>query len=118
MKDHDINIADQIAATTAELDAAREVVRTLANDLADVSEVLEPVLMDHVKKIRAARMAGLEELRMLSAGITELRTVLLAKDTAQMLTVMERFLTVCREMEEFRAVGFLDAFVKLMAESR
>ena len=60
--DQDIKIAEQIAATRTELDAAREVVRTLANDLADVADVIEPILADHIKRIRQARMGSLDEL--------------------------------------------------------
>lgn len=32
-----------------------------------------------------------------------------------MLRQGERFLTLCRELEEFRAVGFLDAYIRLLA---
>jgi len=114
--DQDIKIAEQIAATRTELDAAREVVRTLANDLADVADVIEPILADHIKRIRQARMGSLDELRMISAGIRELRDTLMKPETAQMLDRAERFLRICRELEEFRAVGFLDAFLEAFRE--
>ena len=39
--DRDLEIAAAIKATHEELDAAREVVRTLANELADVIDVVE-----------------------------------------------------------------------------
>jgi hypothetical protein len=38
----------------------------------------------------------------------------LAADTERMLRQGERFLTLCRELEEFRAVGFLDAYIELL----
>lgn len=117
--DHDIKIAEQIAATRAELDAAREVVRTLANDLADVADVIEPVLENHIARVRRARMGSVDELRQISGAIKELRDLLTNADTKLMLDQAERFLRVCRELEEFRAVGFLDAFVQaFLGETR
>jgi hypothetical protein len=113
--DHDLKVAEEIATTRAELDAAREVVRTLANDLADVADVIEPVLQSHVKRLREVRMTTMAELREITAGVRELKTVMTSKDTEQMLTQAERFLRVCREIEEFRASGFLDDWVQLLA---
>jgi len=116
--DQDIKIAEQIAATRTELDAARDVVRTLANDLADVADVIEPVLADHIKRIRQARMTSLDELRQISAGIRELSELVNKPETMRMIDVAERFLRACRELEEFRAAGFLDAFIQSFSESR
>lgn len=115
-RDRDIKIAEEIAATRVELDQAREVVRNLANELADVADVIEPVLSSHVKRLREARMASLDELRQISNAIHTLTQLLTSQDTSHMLAQAERFLHVCREVEEFRACGFLDAWVRLLAE--
>ena len=113
--DRDLEIAAAIKATHEELDAAREVVRTLANELADVIDVVEPILADHTKRIRQARITALDEMRQVTVHLKDMREVLLAPQTDRMLAQAERFLAVCRELEEFRAVGFLDAFIQLFA---
>jgi negative regulator of replication initiation len=114
-KTQEIPVAEHLAETNKELEQARAVVRDLANDLAAVADVIEPVLSDHVKRIRQARMASVEELRQMAHAVRELRDLLLAKDTERMLDQTERFLRLCRELEEFRAIGFLDAFVQAFA---
>jgi hypothetical protein len=60
-------------------------------------------------------MASIDEMQLITTQIQELRKVLLAADTERMLRQGERFLTLCRELEEFRAVGFLDAYIELLA---
>jgi Na+/phosphate symporter len=115
MSDLDAELASAIHATTEELNSARAVVQTLANELADVIDVIEPALADHTKRLRQARMASLEEMRQVTTHIQELRKLLTAPETEYMLRQGERFLALCRELEEFRAVGFLDAYVRLLA---
>jgi septal ring factor EnvC (AmiA/AmiB activator) len=110
--DNDIKIAEEIQNARTELEASRDVVRTLANDLADVADVIEPVLLEHIKRIRAARMTSVDELRQISSEIAILRDTLAKPETARMLDQAERFLRICRELEEFRAVGFIDAFLQ------
>lgn len=113
----DIHIAEQIEATRKELDQARDVVCALANDLADVADVIEPVLADHITRIRHARMTTLDELRQISAGVQELRNMVLHPDMERTLLQAERLLRACRDLEEFRAVGALDAFLRAFTES-
>lgn len=81
-----------IRATTDELDAAREVVRTLANELADVIEVIEPTIAEHTKRLRQARMASLDEMRQISTHLHDLRKLLTSPETEYMLRQGERFL--------------------------
>ena len=116
MADEDLQIADAIRQTKDELEAAREVVRELANELADVIEVIEPTLAEHTKRLRQARMASLDEMRLITTTLQELRKLMLAPETEAMLKKGERFLAMCRELEEFRACGFLDAYVRLLAQ--
>jgi negative regulator of replication initiation len=115
MSDLDADLGAAIHATTEELEAARAVVQTLANELADVIEVIEPALADHTKRLRQARMASLDEMRQITTHLQELRKLLTSSETEHMLRQGERFLALCRELEEFRAVGFLDAYVRLLA---
>jgi hypothetical protein len=116
MPDEDLELAAAIQQTTEGLDAAREVVRNLANELADVIEVIEPTLAQHTKRLRQARMASLDEMRLITTSLQELRKLLLAPEMEQMLRQGERFLKLCGELEEFRACGFLDAYIQLLAQ--
>jgi ABC-type transporter Mla subunit MlaD len=114
---NEIPIAQHIADTRDELDKARAVVRELANDLADVADVIEPVLADHVKRLRQARMTSIDELRQIAAGIRELRQVLVTPEADLMIERATRLLAVFRELEEFRACGFLDAYIQAFART-
>lgn len=111
--DPDQQLANAIRVTTEEIDGARNVVRNLANELADIIDVIEPAIADHTKRIRQARMNALEEMRQLTTAIRDMRELLLSPKSEEMLVRAERFLAVCRELEEFRMCGFLDSFVQL-----
>lgn len=114
-RDRDLMLNQAIERTRGELNQAREVVRNLANELADVIEVVEPALTAHSTRLRQVRMSSINEMREISGQLKTLTDLLLAEKTERMLKQAERFLVVCRELEEFRAVGFLDAFVQLFA---
>jgi negative regulator of replication initiation len=115
--DVDEKLVNAIRATKEEIDGARNVVHALANELADVIEVIEPALVEHTRRLRQARMMSLEEMRQVTTAVREMRDLLLSKQTDEMLIRAERFLAVCRELEEFRMCGFLDAFVRLFVEA-
>jgi hypothetical protein len=85
MADDDLQIADAIRATQEELNTAREVVRQLANELADVIDVIEPAIAEHANRLRQARMSSLDEMRQITTHVMELRRVLLAPETERML---------------------------------
>ena len=76
MPDTDIELAQAIKVTHEEINTAREVVRNLANELADVIDVIEPALTSHTNRIRQARMASIEEMRQVTLGIRELKQVI------------------------------------------
>ena len=113
MPDTDIELAQAIKATHEEINTAREVVRNLANELADVIDVIEPALTSHTNRIRQARMASIEEMRQVTLGIRELKQIILADSTDQMLVKAERFIAICRELERWRADGTLDRLLRL-----
>jgi negative regulator of replication initiation len=94
---------------------ARLSINELANELANVADVIEPVLSDQVKRIREARMASTAEIGRIADAVRDLRTLLVSKEADQMVTRAERLLAVLKELEEFRACGSLEAFSKAFA---
>ena len=106
MPDEDLQIAEAIRQTHTELDAAREVVRNLANELADVIEVIEPALADQTKRLRQARMAALDEMRLITTNLQELRKLLIAPDTDRMLKQGDRFLALCHKWKNSAPADF------------
>lgn len=115
MVDLDTQLAEAIKTTHRELEAARVVVRELSNELADVIEVIEPALATHTARLRQARMASLEEMRLITAGLKELRMALVANETDVALKRAERFVVVCRDLDEFRRTGLLQALLSTIA---
>lgn len=107
----------EIATATAELEAAREVIRTLATDLADVAEVIEPVLLDHAKRLRQARMTTIDEIRLSVQALREYRDFLSSAHTQQAIDRGRQLVAVCTALEEFRMCGFLDAYLKAVVET-
>ena len=111
-------IAEDIERTRRELDEAREVVRILANDLANVADVIEPVLKDHADRIRRARMATVDEIRQISTAVLQMRELLCATETAEALDQAERLVTICRDLATVREIGVLAAFVRAWSAER
>lgn len=118
MADKEIELIKNIHDASQELDAAREVVRTLANDLADVADVIEPVLADQAKRIRAARMSVIDECRQVATALREFRESIGSPSMTHAIEMTERFVVVFEKLEEFRACGFLDAYVEMFAKMR
>lgn len=113
MTDIDQQLMTAIETTTADLDAARETIRAMANELSDVIDVIEPALADQAARLRRARMSSLDEMRLISTALVDLRDTFLAPRTATAIHEAERFLAVMKELEEFRACGALEAFMQV-----
>jgi DNA-binding transcriptional ArsR family regulator len=113
---NDTQLIQEIQTATSELETAREVVRNLANDLASVADVIEPVLMDHATRIRRARMTTVDEVRQSISALKEHRDFLLDKKTAEAVKIGNQLIDVCQRLEEFRMCGFLDAYLKAVVE--
>jgi negative regulator of replication initiation len=107
----------EIATATAELEAAQDVIRTLAKDLADVADVIEPVLLDHAKRIRQARMTTIDEIRQSVQALREYRDFLASEQTQRAIDRGKQLVAVCTALEEFRMCGFLDAYLKAVIET-
>jgi len=105
-------LVDAIHNATVELDAAREVVRGLANDLADVADVVGPVLDDYSKNLRSRRMALVDECRLISVAIRQVHDAAMAPTMMAALERVERLVKACGELERFRRDGALDAYLK------
>lgn len=115
MSDHDAELVKAIADTKRELEESKEVIRALANELGEVADIIEPALAGQAERIRRVRMSTLDEVRQVVAGLKELRDAVGNERTERAIANGERLLAVCRELEEFRASGFLDAFLKAFA---
>ena len=105
-------VTRDLALAKEQLDAAREVVHGLANELADVVDVIEPILADHIQRIRRTRLATLQELREITAGLKEVKTTLTDPGLTAAIATGERFVAVMEKLEEFRACGFLDSYLE------
>lgn len=108
-------IVKSIHEATKELDEARDVVRNLANDLAEVADVIEPILTEQSQRIRRARMQVIDECRQTAVALKEFRDILQSNAMLSAIERAERLISACKELEEFRACGFLDAFLEAFA---
>lgn len=105
-------LVNAIRDSTSELDKAREVVRDLANDLADVADVIEPVLEGYGKRIRASRMTIVSECEQTSAALKAFVKIIMDPSVLKAIEQSERLLKAMNDLEQFRLCGGIDAYLR------
>jgi hypothetical protein len=103
------DIAHGLQAINAEVRASKEILQQLKNEVDAVYEVVGPSLMRQAQELRAARMTAVSEVRDSLAALRDVRRFFLESDYETEIARLERFVKVCREIQELKASGVFDA---------
>lgn len=106
---HMENVVDEIQELTKCLDGSTAVLRNLVNEVTSMTNLIEPALLDSIKRARANRMALVQELRASLEQMREVRSFFLDSNYEKEMDRLERFTRLCREMLELKAAGIFDA---------
>ena len=101
-------IGNLIKCANMEVSESKEVLEKLANDVKALSSVIEPALLDHIKGIRSARMAAVTEINQSLQALRDIRKFFLESDYQTEMERLERFVKICREINELKQTGILD----------
>lgn len=107
------NTAAMLEATNMQLTEAKATMQSLVNELKGSAEVIGPALMKHVQECRAARMTVTTEVRDSLAALRDLRKFFLESDYEVEMTRLDRFVSLCRELQALKQAGVLDAVVDI-----
>ncbi len=105
-------LTEVLATTRQELEAEKQAIQALANELAETSDIILPALIEQTSKIRAARMAAVEEVRQVLQAMKDVRAVVSGAHSD--FSHLERFIALCLELKALKADGILDAVVEAL----
>lgn len=98
-----------IKSLNCELEESKKILQNLANDISAVAEITEPQLMNHVKRLREARMTAVREMTQTLQSMKEIRKFLFEQNYHEEMNRLKEFVSLCREIKELKAEGVLDA---------
>lgn len=107
------NITETLSITREELEAAKEDLEGLANELAAVADIIEPALIDQTRRIRAARITAVDETRQALTALRELRAFFSEAGYTKEIERMEHFVAICQQFKKLKDEGLLDAVVDM-----
>jgi hypothetical protein len=98
-----------LGAVTDEVKKAKEELEDVKNQAFAVSDVLLPEMLSHVKRLREVRMSVTDEMRQSLQALRDVRMFFMESDYAVEVARLERFVALCRELQELKRDGTLDA---------
>jgi len=102
-------IATELQAITAEVTESRRVLSELARDVQAIADMIEPALLNHIRRLRDARMTVVREIADCLKSLQDIREFFLAKDYTLEMERLARFVEMGREFDRLRTTGVLDA---------
>ena len=105
----ELNPVDKMLETTnKEMETAKRVLQELANEVTALADIVQPALEKQIASLRSARMATVNEIQSLTA-MRDIRKFFLEADYAVEMERLERFVRLCRDLQELKASGVFDA---------
>jgi len=103
---------EMVKAAKAEMD---EVVRSMEAaklQVFEASDIVGPLLVEEVKRLRSARMAVMSEVRDSLKALEDVRAFF-GPEHAQDVQRMERMISACKEIKALKDEGVLDVLLAL-----
>lgn len=101
--------AQLIQSVNVEVQESKRILRELSMEIKAVGDIVGPMLLGQVKSVRDARMTTVNELKESLAQFREVRKFFLESDYEREMQRLERFIAACRELQQLKASGVLDA---------
>ena len=98
-----------LTSINAEVVESKNTLQSLANEVSALADVIAPSLIKQIDEIRKSRMAMASEIRELISPMRDLRKFFLESDYEIEMQRMERFVKLCRDVQELKSSGVFDA---------
>ncbi len=92
-----------------EVEKSKKTLEQLDTKVKALAEVVLPELLRQTKKIRDARMTVTQEVATSMSALKDIRKFFLEKDYDVEMERLERFVAVCKELDDLKKSGVLDA---------
>lgn len=108
------DVAVYLRNARAEVEESKKTLEKLSNDVRALADVILPSLKDQVSRVREARMSITMEVRDTMVSLREVGTFLARPESDAELERLGRLVSLCREMEDLKKTGMLDALLSLL----
>lgn len=103
------NTLGLLKVANEDIEAYTETLKETVNEFKSIADLLQPEIMKQIQEIRSTRMAAVSEMQLLLNSLRDVRKFFLDKDYEQEMSRLERFVRVCKEIQQLKADGTLDA---------
>jgi hypothetical protein len=96
-------------AVNAEVAESKARLEALANEVRALSDVVNPALAEQANALRTARMSVISEVNQSLTAMRDVRKFFFESSYEEEIARLERFVRVCREIQELKKAGIFDA---------
>lgn len=96
-----------------EAERCKETLQDLKNEVSALADIIQPELANQVARIRSARMAATSEVHQALSVMKDMRAFFMEKDYKAEIERVDRFIRLCRELEDLKRDGVLDVVAEL-----
>lgn len=100
---------NMLKAINIEVEESKKILESLANEIHALSIIVGPALLNQAKELRSARMVVVNEVRDSLSSLRDVRKFFLESDYKIEIERLEKFVKVCKEIEELKKSGVFDA---------
>ena len=102
-------IEKMLAETNKEMENSKRILQELANEVAQLTDIVQPALEKQIAALRSARMATVGEIKESLVALREIRTFFLEDRHAQEVASLKEFVEVMERLRDLKSAGVLDA---------
>jgi len=106
--------AELIKAVNVEVTESKKMLKTALNEIMAVDDLLQPKLLEMIRRCRESRMAALTEVRGILSELKDVRKFFLDAEHTDEIERLERFVKVCLQLKALKEDGTLDALADTM----
>ena len=81
----------------------------MCHEILALDDIINPALVEHIRKIRENRMASISEITVCLNGLREIRKFFFESDYQEELSRLKEFVGLCKELAKLKESGILDA---------
>ncbi len=97
-----------IKGAKLEVEESKKSLEKIVNEVRVLNDAVQPSLLDLIKRIRDMRMTVVIEISQMMTMLKDVRKFFIESDYKTEIERMERFVSLCKEMQKLKADGTLD----------
>ncbi len=102
-------IEKMLAETNKEMENSKRILQELANEVAALTDIVQPALEKQIAALRSARMATVNEIKESLVALREIRKFFMESDHMVECGRLAEFVGVCERLRDLKSQGVLDA---------